>query len=174
MQGLLAQFFSVIPEYASIYLNVPSMSEHGWILLNVREYSENVWISLYLCNGFQYVYASLFWIFDRVLNMPQALNIQGFWIYCNTEYKTVTYGSEYPWICLNHHEHLNMSEYHRTNRLPNIIWYHLFVTLLHCQTWEINYLFTVKCKSNVQDAIRKKNHLKYRNTFVGSSERYDN
>ena len=42
-------------------------------------------------------------IFDRVLNMPQALNMSGFWICHESIYATVTYDSEYPWTCLNNH-----------------------------------------------------------------------
>ena len=66
-------------EYGPICLNVPQLPDHGWILLNVPEYA---WKCLnkkfWLCQGFQF--ASSSYIFDRVLNMPQVLDMAGFWI----------------------------------------------------------------------------------------------
>ena len=38
---------------------------------------------------------------------------------------------------------------------------------------KINYLLTVKRKSNVQDTISKNNHSTYRDTFVKSSTKCD-
>ena len=43
-----------------------------------------------------------------------------FWICQSSEYARVTYGSEYPRMCLNDHEHRNMPEYYRINRFPKI------------------------------------------------------
>ena len=60
----MAQYASItclnMPRYASMFLNMP---DHDWILLNVPEYA---WIN---CSDYA-----------RVLNMPQVLNIPGFWI----------------------------------------------------------------------------------------------
>ena len=67
-------------------------------------------------------------------------------------------------MCLNNNERLNMSEYYRRNRRPNIIWHHLFVTLLHCQIRKINFSLTIRPKSNVQDTISKRNHSNNRNS----------
>ena len=48
---------------------------------------------LWLCNGSQYAYASSSYIFDKGLNLHQALNMSGFWIWHDYEYARVTYGS---------------------------------------------------------------------------------
>ena len=148
-----------------------NMSEHGWVLLNVPEYSWKCLNKLlWLCNGslclcfiilniwqsFEYASGSKY---ARVLNMTQ------FWICSNYAWFWISF--------LNNHEHLKISEYYRTNMLPNMICHHLFVTLLHCQIRKINYLLTVKRKSNVQDTISKNNHSTYRDTFVKSSTKCD-
>ena len=46
-----------------------------------------------------------------------------FWICRDSEYATVKYRSEYPWMCLNNNERLHISEYYRANRLANVICY---------------------------------------------------
>ena len=72
-------------EFVWIWLNMPqeclNMYEHGWILLNVPDYACKCLNKLFwLWQGSQYT--SLSSIFDNFLNMPQALNMQGFWICC--------------------------------------------------------------------------------------------
>ena len=82
----MPQYASIMPEYALMSLSMP---EHGWMLLNVPEYclqmlnfpehtckclSKLFW----LCQDSEYASSSE--IFDRVLKMPKALKMQGFWI----------------------------------------------------------------------------------------------
>ena len=86
MQGLHRVL--TVNEYGSIclintwiYLNVPKCLWTYWILLNVPEYA---WICLnklfWLCQCPRYASSSQ--IFDKVFNMPQTLNVPGFWICC--------------------------------------------------------------------------------------------
>ena len=72
----MAWYASVMSEYASVWLNVP---QYGWLWLNLAECSR-VCLNklLWQCEGSQY--ASSSYIFDRVLNMPQILDMPGFWI----------------------------------------------------------------------------------------------
>ena len=81
-------------EYGSICLNNAWMSQytsmsldmhkHDWILLNVPEYAWKFLNKLYwLCKGSQYASSSE--MFDKVFNVPQALNMTWFWI-CHNIY----------------------------------------------------------------------------------------
>ena len=90
MQGLhrvlcmseLAQNASIILQ---VCLNMPlslNMPEHDWILLDLPE---DAWKSLnkqfQQCQDSQYTSSSE--ILDSVLNMPQALSMAEFWIFCD-------------------------------------------------------------------------------------------
>ena len=80
----MPQYVSIMPEYDLIYLNVPQdvmILMSGLIFLNVPTYSWK-YLNKQLCLWQGSQYTSLSYIFDRVLNMPQALNMSGFWICC--------------------------------------------------------------------------------------------
>ena len=68
-----------MPCYALVSLNV---TEHDWVLLNVPK---DTWKCLnklfWLCQGSHY--ASSSWIFEKVSNMLQKLNVPEFWICCD-------------------------------------------------------------------------------------------
>ena len=75
----MAQYASIMSEYALMSLIMP---ENGWILLDVTKYAWKCLNKLFwLCQGSQYTLSSQ--IFDRALYMPQALNMPGFWIFCD-------------------------------------------------------------------------------------------
>ena len=65
-----------IPQYVSILLY---MDEHGWISLNVPEYT---WIKTVLTIP-EFSVCLIILYFDRVLDVQDALNMLGFWIYCD-------------------------------------------------------------------------------------------
>ena len=55
------------------------MDEHGWISLNVPEYT---WIKTVLTIP-EFSVCLIILYFDRVLDVQDALNMPGFWIYCD-------------------------------------------------------------------------------------------
>ena len=96
----------------------------------VSKYYENDW-------GF-YIYQG----FDMLL----VLNLLGLWVYHDSEYVSVTQGSEYTWICLIilGWVYPDMSEYAGIYiNMPKSAWMAFFI-FSHCNplsTWTRGYLF---------------------------------
>ena len=89
----MAQYTSIMPEYALISLNMPN---HDWKLLNVSEYAWKCLNKLFwLSQGFQYTSSS--YIFDRVMNIPQVLSMPGFWIRRALVIITLLFSSKHLW-----------------------------------------------------------------------------
>ena len=74
----MIEYASIMPEYAIMSL---TMREYDLILQNVPEYAWK-WLN----EMPQYASSSVIW---QVLNMPQALNMPGFWVCCNNVITTL-------------------------------------------------------------------------------------
>ena len=78
----MSEYASICLNNVWISLNIPQYAWSWVVLLNVPKYARECLNKLlWLCQGSQYV--SSFYIFDKVLNMPEALNKSRFRICCD-------------------------------------------------------------------------------------------